>query len=234
MKTNITSLINYNSAFGYAGYFVHARSGLNLTVHRAYCSTLARSINRDPIGESGGVNLYGYVGADPIDGVDPSGLWGGGVLTGGSVEAGLGLIGLGANISGGVGIFTESEPGGFVNASGGSFVSGGAFFGWGSGSRSLFKSPGRSQPKPLPKCNPPWAFGASAGFVLGEFVSNAENVSNLAGPFDTYSFSFSIEKASFTLQFGFSGDTCLLSGTAGLGLGVSASGFTTNTILLGK
>ncbi len=61
-------------AFGYAGYFVHGRSNLNLTVHRAYSASLARFLNRDLIGESGGVNLYGYVGSDPVDLSDPSGL----------------------------------------------------------------------------------------------------------------------------------------------------------------
>ena len=35
--------------FGYAGYYAHARSGLNLTVYRAYNPTLGRWINRDPI-----------------------------------------------------------------------------------------------------------------------------------------------------------------------------------------
>jgi len=31
--------------------------------------------NRDPIGELGGLNLYGYVGNDPLNRVDPLGLW---------------------------------------------------------------------------------------------------------------------------------------------------------------
>jgi hypothetical protein len=31
--------------FGYAGYYVHSRSGLNLTVYRAYNPTLGRWIN---------------------------------------------------------------------------------------------------------------------------------------------------------------------------------------------
>ena len=48
--------------FGYAGMYVHQRSGLNLTATRAYSAGLGRFISRDPIGEDGGVNLYGYVG----------------------------------------------------------------------------------------------------------------------------------------------------------------------------
>ena len=62
------------SDFQYAGYYLHARSGLNLTRTRQYSATLGRWINRDPIGESGGVNLFGYVGGKPICFVDPLGL----------------------------------------------------------------------------------------------------------------------------------------------------------------
>jgi RHS repeat-associated protein len=37
--------------FGYAGYYVHGPSGLNLTTYRAYSPSLGRWINRDPIGD---------------------------------------------------------------------------------------------------------------------------------------------------------------------------------------
>ena len=63
------------SDFGYAGYYYHKPSGLNLTLNRAYSASLGRWLTRDPIGERGGINLYGYVGNDPVSGVDPSGLW---------------------------------------------------------------------------------------------------------------------------------------------------------------
>jgi len=59
--------------FGYAGYQYHAASGLNLTLYRAYDAALGRWLSRDPIFENGGVNLYGYVGNDPGNGVDPLG-----------------------------------------------------------------------------------------------------------------------------------------------------------------
>jgi RHS repeat-associated protein len=65
---------NRNAAFGYAGYYTHAPSGLNLTLHRAYDPGLGRWLSRDPIGEDGGLNLYAYVGNEPVNFSDPSGL----------------------------------------------------------------------------------------------------------------------------------------------------------------
>ena len=60
--------------FQYAGYYRHARSGLNLTMFRAYSPNLGRWISKDPIGEEGGLNLYGYVANCPLDFSDPYGL----------------------------------------------------------------------------------------------------------------------------------------------------------------
>ena len=62
------------ATLGYAGMFYHARSGLYLTHYRAYDPRLGRWLSRDPIWESGGINLYGYVGGDPVGWVDPYGL----------------------------------------------------------------------------------------------------------------------------------------------------------------
>jgi RHS repeat-associated protein len=61
------------SDIGYAGYFYHAVSGLNFTRHRAYDSTHARWLNRDPIGEVGGINLYAYARNNPTSLKDPRG-----------------------------------------------------------------------------------------------------------------------------------------------------------------
>jgi RHS repeat-associated protein len=58
--------------YQYSGYYLHSRSGLSLTATRAYNPQFGRFINRDPIAEQGGVNLYGYVGNAPIAMSDPT------------------------------------------------------------------------------------------------------------------------------------------------------------------
>jgi len=60
--------------FQYAGYYAHGPSGLNLTVYRAYSPMLGRWINRDPVEEDGGVNLFEYCQNMPTRLTDPRGL----------------------------------------------------------------------------------------------------------------------------------------------------------------
>jgi RHS repeat-associated protein len=52
----------------------HAPSGLYLTKYRVYDPKDGRWLSRDPIGEAGGINLYAYVGGNPISFIDPLGL----------------------------------------------------------------------------------------------------------------------------------------------------------------
>ncbi len=52
----------------------HNPSGFYYFGYRFYDPATQRWLNRDPIGEEGGVNLYGYVKNDPINGIDPLGL----------------------------------------------------------------------------------------------------------------------------------------------------------------
>jgi RHS repeat-associated protein len=65
------------SAFRYAGqarYYLDS-TGLNYLKARYYDPALGRFILRDPIGYDGGINLYEYVGGNPINGLDPDGLF---------------------------------------------------------------------------------------------------------------------------------------------------------------
>jgi RHS repeat-associated protein len=52
----------------------HQPSGLSLYLYRAYDPNLQRWLNRDPIEELGGNNLYAYVANEPISWVDRNGL----------------------------------------------------------------------------------------------------------------------------------------------------------------
>jgi RHS repeat-associated protein len=71
---NQTTVSGSASDIGYAGYFYHAVSGLDFAMYRAYDPAHARWLNRDPIGEAGGVNLYAYADTNPAADTDPSGL----------------------------------------------------------------------------------------------------------------------------------------------------------------
>jgi RHS repeat-associated protein len=59
--------------FGFAGLF-STKVGLLLAPYRAYSPNIGRWINRDPIEEEGGLNLYAYVGSNPINFTDVLGL----------------------------------------------------------------------------------------------------------------------------------------------------------------
>ena len=66
---------NMDSDFGFTGHYFHAPSKLHLALYRAYDSETGRWLNRDPIGEAGGINLYGYVFNDPVNSIDRFGLF---------------------------------------------------------------------------------------------------------------------------------------------------------------
>jgi RHS repeat-associated protein len=53
----------------------HANSGLVYYLYRYYDPNFQRWPNRDPIGEDGGINLYGFVNNDPLQVIDADGTW---------------------------------------------------------------------------------------------------------------------------------------------------------------
>jgi RHS repeat-associated protein len=60
--------------FGYTGQQYIAGLGLYYYKARWYSPTMGRFLETDPIGYGDGVNWYGYVGNNPVNRVDPSGL----------------------------------------------------------------------------------------------------------------------------------------------------------------
>ena len=139
------------SDFGYAGYFVHNRSGFSLTLARVYSPSLGRFLQRDPMAEIAGTNLFAYVGNTPSTKVDPTGFccacqpnliplvstaigaaiggvagsflgaWGGGVV-GAGVGLGGGLVS--APVSGGVSVVVGTGGGAAVGAIAGGGIGG--------------------------------------------------------------------------------------------------------------
>jgi RHS repeat-associated protein len=68
------TVANPSTRFLYTGREWISEVGLNDHRNRFYLPSLGRWLSADPIGERGGLNLYGYIGNDPINGWDPLGL----------------------------------------------------------------------------------------------------------------------------------------------------------------
>jgi RHS repeat-associated protein len=193
---------------------------------RDYDPALGRYIESDPIGLAGGsFSTYAYANANPVSLIDPYGLWGFGVSAGGSVEGGGYGSGVAATGSFGGGLFFNG-----LSPSAGGFLSYGAFGGGPSGNRSVINCPDKNN----------WAAGSYGGGGLGVFGTNASNVSDLSGPFKTYSLNFGFGPMNVNLQFSIgsnaAGQTIWyanyggpLGFPSGFGFGASLSKFNTNT-----
>ncbi len=62
------------TSFGFQGQRYDSETGLYYFKHRQYSAKLGRFLQPDPIGYRAGMNLYAYVGNDPLDHTDPYGL----------------------------------------------------------------------------------------------------------------------------------------------------------------
>jgi RHS repeat-associated protein len=193
-----------------------------LALQDAYIKTLnldeipARTI------DAGGL-VGGQTGEEASGKCGPTSIWphGGGIYGSGGAEAGVGDAGAAATVSAGRGGFVDSNG----HVSSGQFLSGGTMAYAGEhavGAPTQTATPG--------------AGGASAGLGAYLFLTNAQSVSQLSGPFQTYSVNVGIGIAQISVQLSVGGGIWELGVSppfAGATAGASASKLTTTTVATG-
>lgn len=108
--------------FGYTAQRIDPETnGLYYYRARHYSPAWGRFLQTDPIGYSGGSNLYAYVNNDPLNLIDPMGLWT--LQVGGSVYVNFGWFTF--QFSGGMVSDLSGNAGGYVTGNAGASVGGG-------------------------------------------------------------------------------------------------------------
>ena len=214
--------------FLYTGREWIAELGLNDHRNRFYLPSFGRWLNRDPIGEDGGGNLYCYTRGNPVNEIDALGFLGVGYTAAASVEGGMGnLLSAGGTVATGHGLFLSTNNGkispGFFSAAGafGTIMGGAAPAPSGQMPSTTVQYPSGGGGSGLA----PAAFGASAGVGEGIFLTNAQNVAGLSGAFNQANINLPIG----SISLGWSNGTFMLSILLGPSVGASASVYPTNT-----
>jgi RHS repeat-associated protein len=70
----VISIATVENPFRFPGQYDDPETGLHYNYYRYYNPPIGRYITTDPIGLEGGINLYLYVQANPINRIDPLGL----------------------------------------------------------------------------------------------------------------------------------------------------------------
>jgi len=73
-EANVNPNSNVVNNFRFAGQYFDAETGLHYNYHRYYNPATGRYLTPDPIGLTGGTNLYAYANLNPITSTDPFGL----------------------------------------------------------------------------------------------------------------------------------------------------------------
>ena len=148
----------YDSRFKFSSKERDASADIYYFGYRFYDPNLQRWLNRDPIGEVGGINLYQFVGNDPINDVDPLGLKYAESWTKVGFVGGMGAATLGSLVvdvgTGGLNIAATPVEIAWGGAIGGAIGYGlGSALDWMLGSQShgtLYRVPGSATPSGKP------------------------------------------------------------------------------------
>ncbi len=74
-NADISPSAEIENNFRFAGQYYDAETGLHYNYHRYYDPATGRYLTPDPIGLAGGINLFTYTSNNPINAIDPYGLY---------------------------------------------------------------------------------------------------------------------------------------------------------------